>query len=407
MTIKSIIRNKIRHTKLYDYYSVAVVGSRDFGLILASILFRFYPIKRNKIVFSSFNGLSYNGQPFEISKKLGVDDNLNIVWILPRTKAKSCPYRSVAPNSVKAVFELMTAGVWIDNCRKKFWIKKKRNQLYIQTWHGPVCLKAVEKDAERTLPPFYVYGAKRDSKNADYIVSETKWRTDNIRNSFWYNGKLIKGEFKKDYNTNHANYNVRTFFGLDQDTKILLYAPTFREDNSVHNYLTDFDTVLSVLRNTTKCNWIAIIRMHPNVANRSDFIKYDDDKRNGTDYPSIDELILSSDYLITDYSGCIFEGYRAKRRVILYAKDYDEYVLNDREMYFDLKELPSPFSYDVDSLIEAIKSFDPYEYEKKRTAFVKKIGYYKPNATDLCVDLINQHIYKGKNDDYRVYDRSL
>ena len=158
MNIKTVIRNRIRNTKIYEYYSVLVVGCKDLRLIIASIWYHIYPIKNNKIVFSSFNDASYNGQPYEICKKMMDAGNCDIVWILPKAKSKECPYRSVQPNTIKSVYELMTAGIWIDNCRKKFWLKKRYQQLYIQTWHGPVCLKAVEKDAEQTWLNKYFNG---------------------------------------------------------------------------------------------------------------------------------------------------------------------------------------------------------------------------------------------------------
>jgi len=396
MTIKSSIRNRTRDTKLYEYYSVLVIGFRDLPLIIAALLYRFYPIKRNKVVLSSFNGMSYSGQPYEICRRFNDIVEKDIVWILPESLDQVCPYRRVNPNSIRSIYELMTAGVWIDNCRKKYWIKKRKGQLYIQTWHGPVCLKAVEKDAEKSLPPFYVRGAKRDSMNADYIVSETKWRTNNIINSFWYSGKLIKGEFKKNTNLEDSVRKVSEYFSINKNTRILLYVPTFREDNSINNYINDFESILSVLEETTGCEWVAIIRLHPNVANRSNYITYDSTKLNGSLYQSIDDLIAVSDFIITDYSGCIFDGYRAGKKVIIYAKDYEEYVTKDREMYFDLKELPSPITFDIPSLVKSIVSFDNTEYELKLDTFVNVIGYYDADAADLCVEIIDTYI-KGGN----------
>lgn len=394
--IKELFRSVIHYNRMiYGLYSVVKMIIKDSPLIFYEVLYSTRPIKNNKIVFSSFNGQSYNAQPKSICDSLKNHERLDIVWILPDQLASSCPYRHVPPDSPSAVYELMTAKVWVDNCRKKFWLKKRKNQFYIQTWHGPVCLKAVEKDAKKTLPRYYVKSAIRDSRNANYIVSECRWRTKNIYNSFWYGGELLKAEFKPSTNSIRARKKVCAAFGISEKTKIALYVPTFREDGSTSAYLSEYDSLLEALSIRFPGDWIVIVRMHPNVTYKDDFIGYSDAVKNGTGYSSVEELIYSSEFVITDYSGCIFEAFRAKKMVQLFALDFENYVKADRMLYFDIEKLPSPLARSEDELVSLISSFDVSKYETERQKLVDRLGYYKSNAAEVCKEQILKHINGG------------
>lgn len=385
-TIKEVLKT----TKAYHLYSSlrVIVQRKDIKHIMFSVIFWVLPIRNNKIVFSSFLGQQYNAQPKMICDELLKKRHLNIdiVWILPNDVAHDSHVRTVPPDTIKALYELYTAKVWVDNCRKPYWVKKKRKQMYIQTWHGPVCLKYVEKDAKAQLPSFYTRSAIQDSKNANYIVSEAKWRTENIKNSFWYNGNIIKGEFKKDNNLREARKRVLSYYSLnDESVKIATYLPTFRKNGETDCYLSEFEDLLSILKETTNEKWIIIVRLHPNVMDRANQFNYSDTVKNGTLYSTVDDLISVSEIIITDYSGCIFEGMRAEKKVLIYAKDYEEYCKKDRGFYFNLEELPCPIAENLVELKAILQEYNWDDYETKRKDFVEILGYYEENAAEKCV----------------------
>lgn len=385
---------------LYWPLSILKWSLKDIPLILLCYIFRIFPIDRNKIVFSSFYGAQYNAQPKCISDYLinTHPSSIKIVWILD-SKIQCCnEIKVVRSRSIKSIYELMTACAWVDNCRKPYWIKKKKKQLYIQTWHGPVCLKAVERDAKETLLPYYIQSAIQDSVNADYIVAECEWRKKNIINSFWYSGPIIEGQFKElgISADEEAIARVREFYNLSYDVKLVVYLPTFRKDGSVHNYLLDYSSLLNALNEKKAGNWKVIVRLHPNVAKKANCVEYNDMVLDGTQYPNSNDLISTADYVITDYSGCIFDGFIAKKKVILYAQDYDEYIKNDRDIYFPLDKLPSPLAKNPAELIAIINEFDETVYEEKRDNFIKQLGFYCSEAADQCGEIIINHIHGGK-----------
>lgn len=381
---------------------------RVFMLIL-----RLLRLQTNKIVFSSFEGTQYSAQPRMISEWLmnsELADHYDIVWIC--ADRKRCPQkiRCVPPHGIRTVYELMTASVWVDNCRKRYWLKKKNGQLYIQTWHGPVCIKAVENDAVKNLNQDYIRSARQDSKNADYIVAEAEWRKKNIRKSFWYSGAIIEGRFidKKLVDTLYISNHVKKSFGINIEEHVALYVPTFRKYGNTDHYIKNFKVIKKSLEIRYPGNWKIIVRLHPNVAENADYIEYNDYVLNGTEYPNAEDLICAADIVITDYSGCIFDAMERGKKVLLYAEDYDEYVSEDRGMYFDLRNLPSPFSENIEQLCEAIGSFEDNKYEQRRKKFIESLGYYESDATEICGKYIIEHIQKlEKNNDHRLHNRSI
>ena len=136
---------------------------------LLAQIFSILPIKQNKIVFTSFGGKYYNDAPRIISEALK-NDEVQKVWIAKPNVELPDNIKKVSPSSIRAIYELETAKIWVDNSRKYEWAKKRNNQYYIQTWHGGVALKKVEADALESLSEYYIKRAKKDSGNIDYFV---------------------------------------------------------------------------------------------------------------------------------------------------------------------------------------------------------------------------------------------
>lgn len=390
------LKKYIRKTVFYRPLAILWCYLKNARLILASFIFRFLKVQNNKIVFASMVEKTFSLQPKMIYEELlnRIPEGLDIVWLLPDDV--NCPdgVRKVRRKSIRSIYELSTAKVWVDNARKDFWIRKKKNQFYVQTWHGSVYIKGIENDCKKALSPYYVASAKRDSKNADYIVSEAKWGTDRLPKTFWYNGPIIEGEFKRKayLHADESCHKVKNYYGIKDNEGVLLYAPTFRKDGQTECYSLNFKEVLEQLEEKTGKKYKCIVRLHPNIAEKQDFLEYSDNILNGSIYPSIDELTIASDVIISDYSSCIFEGFRTGKIVFLFATDVEEYANDDRGLHFDLFNLPSPMAESNDELVENIKKFDYSTYDKKREMFVEELGFYEADAAALVVDKIQDYI---------------
>src|SRR5699024_10468957 len=134
------------------------------------------------------------------------------------------------------------------------------------------------------------------------------------------------------------------------DKKMLLYAPTYREgslDNS------EFYVDLDKMYDQFKYESVIFLRQHPAVDGKFNN-KYPGFIYNVSNYHWINDLLVGSDVLITDYSSIPFEYSLLQKLMIFYAYDYDEYALK-RGIWDDYTErVPGPVVYNTNQLIETI-----------------------------------------------------
>lgn len=357
----------------------------------------------NKIVFDNFSGAGYGGNPKFIAEEIiKRKHDYHLIWLVDGNCNYSFPSQivQVKIGTWKELYELATAKIWVDNVRKLSTIHKSKNQYYIQTWHGGgPCLKMVEKDAQNNLDEAYVRSAMHDSEMADLFISGCDWRSKNYRNAFWYDGEILcSGTPSSDVlftKTENELNEVKQSLHIHESYKIAIYAPTFRNNHEISCYNLNYSFLLNTLKQKFGGEWCVIIRLHPTIAKQENNIKYTNRVINGSLHPQIEDLILISEVLITDFSGCMFDAFRLKKKVFLYASDYDEYVKRERKLYFDLNELPSSLSRTNDELNNNILSFNENIYSDKLESFLKYINYYpEGHSAEQIVDRIDCIIKK-------------
>lgn len=335
------------------------------------------PIK-NRIVFISYFGKGYNDNPKAVSDCVLADmPNVEIVWIMNKPETiHDTRIKIVKNHTLKSLYFLATSKVWVDNCRKNYYLSKRRNQYYIQTWHGAVSCKCIEGDAEAELPINYLLSAKNDSKMIDLMVSNSRWSTKLYRRAFWYTGEIIEcGSPRLDKYmraTEEEIHRLKERNNIGVDEYCVLYAPTFRDDGDMSVYDIDFFRLAKTIETKTGKKCRIMIRMHPNIANSS-VVEYGERIVNVTNYADIYELLLMSEILITDYSSTMFEAGYIGKPVFLYARDYEKYMMN-RGMYFDIEELPYIFCTNNDELNAKIENFNIREYCDVVQKFNDKLG---------------------------------
>lgn len=357
--------------------------------------FRIFPIKSNKIVIMNYYGKGYgDNAKYIVEYLLKNKIDCEIVWICNHLNEQfPSEVRIVKNNSIKSIFELVTAKIWIDNSRKYIETRKRKNQFYIQTWHSPLRLKKIEKDAKDYLSDYYIKQAINDASLTNLMISGSKFCTNIYKNAFWYNGNILEiGTPRCDIFFNmqsEAKERVYSSLGIKENEKIVLYAPTFRNNLNLDVYKFNYLEILKVLENKFGGTWKIVIRLHPNVSKYFSDFNYNEKIINGTAYSDMQELLYVSDLLITDFSSCMFDMAIAKKKCILFAKDLIEYQVNDRDFYFEINELPFSFAKNEDELIKVISNFDENEYYMKIAEFEKIIGSCENGlATKKLVEVI-------------------
>lgn len=372
-----------------------------------TLLYRFFglfPLQKNKIFIVNFRGRGYgDNAKYIVNALMAQGCDYEIYWSVKNlNETLPAGIKKVKYNSLKAVFHEATAHVWLDNCRKMLWVRKRKNQYYIQTWHGDIGFKKIEKDAAKgALSRSYIQDALNDSKMANLLVSGNGWFTKKIHEAFWYDGEIATcGYPRRDilYTTDRTlQKDIKTRLNIDPEAKVLLYAPTFREkaenpDFSV--YRLDWAGVLSALEERFGGKWVGMVRLHPNIAQYADKLEIPEGVVNATDYPDMQELLLIGDCCISDYSSSIVDFAVTGKQGFIFATDVDAYK-RDRECYFSFEEMPFPFARSNEELIQNILSFDKEEYMQSHFKFYhESLGMYEEgNAAAYIAKLIQEKCF--------------
>ena len=176
--------------------------------------------------------------------------------------------------------------------------------------------------------------------------------------------------------------------GIGAGKKVILYAPTWRDsDNGGKTYEIkppiDFDRWKTELGD----EYVVLFRAH-HITTKVLDVRFDDFIRDVSDYPDVNELMIASDLLITDYSAIAFDYSILCRPILCYAYDYDTY-LADRGTYFDMDEkYPNKSFKTEDQLLDHIKSLN-FEKESANTErFRNSFIEYRAESTKTCVEAL-------------------
>ena len=367
-------------------------------LKLCGSLMRWLPVDRHKVVFINFYGKGYGDSPKYLAEEiLHRQLPLDMVWLV-KDLGMNFPngIRKVQLLSLKAPYELSTAKLIISNVKVGLPYKKKRSQYYIQTWHGSVAFKAVENDAIDKLDHNYVRESIADSKAINLFLSSNSIQTHEIQTCFWYDGEIFEsGSPRNDmlFKGDDVKNRIKQGLGLRPDTKVVLYAPTFRDDFRMDVYNLNLLEMCSRLGNRLGGNWMALARLHPNVMGASPIV-CSDRVLNVSSYPDMQELLLVADVLITDYSSTIYDAAIMDKLVLLYAPDLDDYKTNRglKQIYFDL---PTRICQTSDDLCNYIDEIDVGQYHAELRRFLDSIKVFDDgHASERVVKRIASIITK-------------
>ena len=168
---------------------------------------------------------------------------------------------------------------------------------------------------------------------------------------------------------------LKNRFGFSPSDKILLYAPTLRDDGSTDCFDLDFEKLRVKLCQISNEKWKIVVRLHPYLSSKAGLFKYDDNIINGSLFDDQQELFMISDVLITDYSSIMGDFFLMEKPVFLYAPDLERY--SNRSTGRGLRfQLPIPFNHCQDELEAQMAEFDEEEYAKEIKAFMQTC--YKP-----------------------------
>lgn len=361
-----------------------------------------FPIKPNKIVFSTFEGDGgFCCNPRYIAEELLRRSNdYEIIWLV-NNMGRKFPKRIKKVKNIflNRVYHLATAKVWVDNSRKEYGTAKRTEQLYIQTWHGPIAIKPVGGFRGELLPRMAYLVSKYDSKLANYVLSNSEWCTKHYPKMLFYKGEILKtGSPRCDVfftKRDELYYDIRKRYQVSQDAKIVMYAPTFRGGGQkgkrqvyVEVPTLDFEGLTNVLEEKFGGIWYVFLRLHPQLSAQIERMPLKNKSKYMIDVSQADdmsEVMAAADVFITDYSSSAFDALSMYMPVFLYADDLKKYTGDRGKLMWDMEKLPFTVAETNERLFEHIKMFDEEGYKIAVCEFLKKQGILEDGRASLRV----------------------
>lgn len=359
------------------------------------------PVDKNLILFESGIGKQFADSPKYIYEELLKRDNKHKkVWVyngnLP-VKGKNT--KLIKRLSPEYYYYLARAGYWINNQNFPTYMSKRKETTYIQTWHGTP-LKKMLFDIENIQgrDEGYLNRVHAATKTWDYLISPSQYASTAFRSAFKYEGEILETGYPRNdlFYKEEAPViaeSVSDKLKIPKGKKVILYAPTFRDNQTSKNnkFVFELKFDLERMKQALGDEYILLLRMHVVISNNLSIpSEFEDFVMNVSNYSDIQELYLISDILITDYSSVMFDYANTARPILYYTYDLEDYRDNIRGFYMDFdKEAPGPFLKTTEELIDSITNINEInsEYKERYRLFREKYcGIEDGKATRRIVD---------------------
>lgn len=257
---------------------------------------------------------------------------------------------------VRAEARLLVVNDWL---RKRY--RKRPHQTVLQTWHGTM-LKKIANDRPGQSIRASIASAI-EARRWDVLLSQNTHSTTVFRSAYRYRGPIWQEGYPRDDALAAADGTaVRARLGIPASAKVLLYAPTWRDDRLEHIDHVD----VAAFTEAVGPDYITLIRGHSRTLRPGRDLRASSRVIDVTGYPDVTDLFLAADALVTDYSSVMFDFSVSGKPMFFFTPDLEHYRENLRGFYFDLLELaPGPVTADPAELARLITSTDPAEYGER------------------------------------------
>lgn len=372
--------------------NLKLLATRLFKLA-ASIAYKFiclfFSVRPTRVVFATSRHDTLKDNLFYLHKEMRKKKpELEYITLIRKIDNKNSAWWKSLGYLIKVYYYLATARFFIidDYYFPLYLVNVRKKTEIIQLWHASGPLKKVglslkglpDGPSESYLRIVPVHS------NYDRVVVNSDREIEFYSEAFEISKEKIAvlGSPRTDLlfdKINDSNEKLKFLkkYPRYKDKELILYAPTFRGRDQDSEYIPNFN--IERLKNILlKKNKVLLFNLHPYMEGKKDLITELDENAfywNNHEY-TIEELLLISDALITDYSSVIYDYSILEKPMALYCYDYEEYKTK-RGFYLDIKNLvPTTFFKREEDLLNWIIS------DKKSTSEVKVLKNTNFKYTD-------------------------
>lgn len=393
------LKNKLRKVKAV-YLAINFGGL--FAQVVTRIIFRgiafFIPVKRNRILFRSYEGRGYTCSPKYISEYMKNDDTYEIVWSFnnpePYDELRQQGIITVKQGSLQYFYYYLSSKVIVFNDLLEAFLPTTENQVYINTWHGGGAYKKWGMLLDWNWMGRIRYHM---THKFNYFLSSCKLYTYYAAQAFDVQEKQFIDSGLPRNDILLADSTIMDIKRLDILSKIklesnynyVLYAPTYREFQGSSTYDIDFSELKQNLEDKFGGEWKILYRGHYYLENDSDIPDY---VINVSSHDDMQEVLLVADVLITDYSSSVWDFGLLERPCFLYTPDKVAYE-SVTNYCIPLEEWPYPFALTNEALGQLIKEYDKDKNVKRLHAHQERLGIFEkgqacPTIADFIANII-------------------
>ena len=233
---------------------------------------------------------------------------------------------------VRASARVLVVNDWL---RKRF--RRRAHQKVLQTWHGTM-LKRLALDRDPGLRTRIAVRRERDRWDA--LLAQNPYAARIFRSAYAMRGPI----WEEGYPRNDVLHDperaaqVRRIVGVPDGARVVLYAPTWRDDRTE---MVDFVDLAAFARELGD-DHLLLVRGHSRTLRFGQDL-FGPRLVDVTSYPDMADLLDIADVLVTDYSSVMFDYAGTGRPIVFFTPDLAHYSADLRGFYFDLlAEAPGP-----------------------------------------------------------------
>ncbi|MFF1785222.1 CDP-glycerol glycerophosphotransferase family protein [Kitasatospora sp. NPDC058243] len=320
---------------------------------------------REAVLYDVFGGRGYADSPRAVHAELARRGApLEHLWVVDDAQAELPPgVRAVRIWSPEWYRALATCRYLVGNTHFPDFLERRPGQVVLQTWHGSL-LKRIAHDVDNPwlADHGYLEALDRETPQWSLLLSPSPFATPILRRAFRYDGEILEAGYPRNdvlaRPDEAAAAAVRRRLGIPDGKRIVLYAPTWREDQQRGDgdgFRLGLRLDLDHARRLLGRDHVLLIRPHAHVREplpgAGDGFLYD-----CGDYPDPQELLLVADVLVTDYSSIMFDFAVTGRPVLFFTYDLEHYRDTLRGFYFDFEpQAPGPLVPTSAGLLGALR----------------------------------------------------
>jgi len=293
---------------------------------------------RPAVFMESFGGRSGGDNPAAICEDLAAHDVRAPLWwsVVDGTVPVPSGAVPVVVGSQEWVEALRTSRVIVTNDHLPDWFSKREGQHLLQTWHGTPIKKLLHDAAPGSVSLRYQRLMARQVPQWDLLLAQNREAEQRLRRALGYGGQVRVGEYPRNVRLLggiEVGRRVRSDLGIGEEQQVILYAPTWRERLRHPGGLAGHSNGQGLQGDVYPAHRTdAVILMRTHHMNRA---------RPGpglvdvSRYPSIEELMMAADVLVSDYSSIFLDFALTGKPAVVYVPDLEHYRDVERGLYGD------------------------------------------------------------------------